>query len=37
MLYRTRYTDLRYGYNAFWSHCRTALDLRCYGFPRSKR
>jgi glycosyltransferase involved in cell wall biosynthesis len=28
VLYRTRYTDLCYGYNAFWRHCLTALDLR---------
>jgi glycosyltransferase involved in cell wall biosynthesis len=26
-LYRTRYTDLCYGYNAFWRHCLPALDL----------
>ena len=32
VLYRTRYTDLCYGYNAFWSHCLPHLDLRCYGF-----
>jgi glycosyltransferase involved in cell wall biosynthesis len=26
-LYRTRYTDLCYGYNAFWRHCLDVLDL----------
>jgi glycosyltransferase involved in cell wall biosynthesis len=26
-LYRTSYTDLCYGYNAFWSHCVDAFDL----------
>ncbi len=33
LLYGTRYTDLCYGYNAFWSHCLTALELD----PRSRR
>ena len=28
----TRYTDLCYGYNAFWSECLPALDLDCGGF-----
>ncbi len=27
ILYRTSYTDLCYGYNAFWRHCLPALDL----------
>jgi glycosyltransferase involved in cell wall biosynthesis len=27
MLYGTRYTDLCYGYNAFWRHCLDALEL----------
>ena len=27
-VYGTRYTDLCYGYNAFWSHCLPVLDLR---------
>ena len=27
LLYGTRYTDLCYGYNAFWSRCLTALEL----------
>lgn len=31
-LYRTRYTDLCYGYNAFWSRHLPALDLDCDGF-----
>ncbi|MBB6471166.1 glycosyltransferase family 2 protein [Sphaerisporangium rubeum] len=31
-LYRTRYTDLCYGYNAFWSRHLPALALDCDGF-----
>lgn len=31
-LYGTRYTDLCYGYNAFWSHCLPHLDVDCDGF-----
>jgi len=27
VLYGTRYTDLCYGYNAFWRHCLPTLDL----------
>ncbi len=27
MLYRTHYTDLCYGYNAFWRRCLPAIDL----------
>jgi glycosyltransferase involved in cell wall biosynthesis len=27
LLYGTRYTDLCYGYNAFWSHCLAAMEL----------
>jgi glycosyltransferase involved in cell wall biosynthesis len=27
LLFGTRYTDLCYGYNAFWSHCLPALEL----------
>jgi glycosyltransferase involved in cell wall biosynthesis len=27
MLFRTQYTDLCYGYNAFWVHCLPALEL----------
>jgi glycosyltransferase involved in cell wall biosynthesis len=28
VLYGTRYTDLCYGYNAFWRHCLDALELQ---------
>jgi glycosyltransferase involved in cell wall biosynthesis len=31
-IYRTQYTDLCYGYNAFWAHHLPALDLDCEGF-----
>jgi glycosyltransferase involved in cell wall biosynthesis len=27
-----RYTDLCYGYNAFWRHCLEEIDLDCTGF-----
>ena len=27
ILFGTRYSDLCYGYNAFWTHCLTVLDL----------
>lgn len=27
-----RYTDLCYGYNAFWRHCLDAIELDCAGF-----
>jgi len=27
-----RYTDLCYGYNAFWRHCLEDIDLDCTGF-----
>jgi glycosyltransferase involved in cell wall biosynthesis len=27
MLFRTSYTDLCYGYNAFWAHCLPVLEL----------
>ncbi len=27
VLFGTRYTDLCYGYNAFWTHCLPSLDL----------
>lgn len=27
-----RYTDLCYGYNAFWRHCLDHIDLDCTGF-----
>ena len=32
LLFGTRYTDLCYGYNAFWRHCLPAMDLDCDGF-----
>lgn len=28
----TRYTDLCYGYNAFWRHCLEKMSLDCTGF-----
>ena len=28
----TAYTDLCYGYNAFWKHCLPAMDVDCAGF-----
>ena len=31
-LFRVRYTDLCYGYNAFWRECLSALALDCDGF-----
>jgi hypothetical protein len=31
-LFGTRYTDLCYGYNAFWSRCLPVLDVDCNGF-----
>ena len=32
VLYGTRYTDLCYGYNAFWRHCLPYLQVDCDGF-----
>jgi glycosyltransferase involved in cell wall biosynthesis len=32
VLFRTRYTDLCYGYNAFWADCLPFLDVDCDGF-----
>lgn len=32
MLYGTRYSDLCYGYNAFWSHCLPHMSVDCDGF-----
>jgi glycosyltransferase involved in cell wall biosynthesis len=32
LLFGTRYTDLCYGYTAFWRRCLPALDLRSDGF-----
>lgn len=31
-LYGTRYTDLCYGYNAFWARCLPAMSIDCDGF-----
>jgi glycosyltransferase involved in cell wall biosynthesis len=32
VLFHTRYTDLCYGYNAFWARCLPALRIDCDGF-----
>jgi glycosyltransferase involved in cell wall biosynthesis len=32
VLFRARFTDLCYGYNAFWSHCLPYIDVTCNGF-----
>jgi glycosyltransferase involved in cell wall biosynthesis len=32
LLFRTRYTDLCYGYNAFWRHCLPYMNVTCDGF-----
>jgi glycosyltransferase involved in cell wall biosynthesis len=32
LLFGARYTDLCYGYNAFWRHCLTSLNLDSTGF-----
>ena len=31
-LYRTQFTDLCYGYNAFWKHCLPHMNVDCDGF-----
>jgi glucosyl-dolichyl phosphate glucuronosyltransferase len=31
-LFGTRYTDLCYGFNAFWAHCLPRISLDCDGF-----
>jgi hypothetical protein len=31
-LFRTRYSDLCYGYNAFWRHCLPHMHVTCSGF-----
>jgi glycosyltransferase involved in cell wall biosynthesis len=31
-LFRAGYSDLCYGYNAFWRHCLPAMDVDCSGF-----
>ena len=32
VLYRTKFTDLCYGYNAFWRHCLPYMGVSCDGF-----
>jgi glycosyltransferase involved in cell wall biosynthesis len=32
LLFRTDYTDLCYGYNAFWRHCLEHMHVTCDGF-----
>jgi glycosyltransferase involved in cell wall biosynthesis len=32
LLFRTAYSDLCYGYNAFWRHCLPAMCVDCSGF-----
>jgi len=32
VLYRTKFTDLCYGYNAFWNHCLPHMNVDCDGF-----
>jgi glycosyltransferase involved in cell wall biosynthesis len=32
LLYRTKYSDLCYGYNAFWQHCAESIDMDRDGF-----
>jgi Glycosyl transferase family 2 len=32
LLYRTDYSDLCYGYNAFWSRCLERINVDCNGF-----
>jgi glycosyltransferase involved in cell wall biosynthesis len=32
VLFRTRYTDLCYGFNAFWTHCLAKLEVNSDGF-----
>lgn len=32
VLFRSRFSDLCYGYNAFWNHCLDYLDIDCDGF-----
>ncbi len=32
LLFRARFTDLCYGYNAFWRHCLDSIEIDCYGF-----
>jgi hypothetical protein len=32
LLYRTKYSDLCYGYNAFWARCLPTIGVDCNGF-----
>lgn len=32
MLFRTQFSDLCYGYNAFWKHCLNYVEIDCDGF-----
>jgi glycosyltransferase involved in cell wall biosynthesis len=32
LLFGTEYSDLCYGYNAFWRHCLPAMNVDCRGF-----
>jgi len=32
LLFGTRYSDLCYGYNAFWRHCLADMQVNCDGF-----
>jgi len=32
LLFRTRFSDLCYGYNAFWKHCLGYIEVDCDGF-----
>ncbi len=32
VLFRTSYSDLCYGYNAFWRHCLGPMNIDCTGF-----
>jgi glycosyltransferase involved in cell wall biosynthesis len=37
MLFGTHYTDLCYGYNAFWTHCLLALELDASGKTQDRK
>ncbi len=32
LLFKTRFSDLCYGYNAFWRHCLDLVEIDCDGF-----
>jgi hypothetical protein len=32
LLFWTQFSDLCYGYNAFWKHCLDAIEIDCDGF-----